>query len=82
MDDKKFFTLVDSIAEKKDKIKILMLFLEEVGGMLTHLRNVGVQWGAAGESCSAYKEAEKYRKIAEKIKEQILSLTIEQKTIN
>jgi len=75
MDDKKFFTLVDCITNKTDKIKILMLFLEEIGGMLTHLHNVGAKWGAAGESCGAYKEGVRYRKIAEQIKKQILLLT-------
>ena len=63
---------ISKVTDKKTKIELSLLFIEEIGGMLTHIKNVGLSWGAGGEECRASKSYNRYREEIEKIKKLII----------
>lgn len=66
--------LIDTIQDKKTKAELLMLFIEEYGGWLTHLQNVGRKWGAGGEEVRANQEEVKCRAHIDKLKSRVIEL--------
>jgi hypothetical protein len=56
MDEQRFFDLIEHLPNKETKLYVLLLFLEEIGGMINHLDAVGSTWGAVGEENRARTE--------------------------
>ena len=57
---------------KKLKIDLFLLLLQEMGGMLQHLASIGASWGAEVKQDRVAASMEYYLKIVEKIKSLIL----------
>ncbi len=57
---------------KKDKIKIVLLFIQEYSGWLQHLQSVGLKWGAGGEEVGANKEIVKVKNHLKKLESLII----------
>ena len=66
--------ILRKIDSKPDKMKMILLFIEEYSGWLQHLKTVGLNWGAAGEEVGANKEAIKARKHIDRLKNELLSI--------
>ena len=64
--------LIEKIKDKKDRIELHLLFIEEYSGWLQHLNGIGLVWGAAGEECKANNEGIKTRKYIDKLKENVI----------
>ena len=65
------------IKDKKAKLELTLLFIEEIGGTLTHLQNTGLMWGAAAEETRSGREFLKYTKIMADLKNIVFNLKIE-----
>jgi hypothetical protein len=70
--DESLIETIQKIKDKKYKVELVLLFIEELGGTLTHLKNAGLSWGAAGEAYRAAIEHRRIKKIVEKLKNIIL----------
>jgi hypothetical protein len=67
--------IIDNLQSKKDKIEIIMLYIEEYSGWLQHVKSAGLTWGANGEECKANKEAVKTRKHIDLLKNKLLEIS-------
>ena len=74
MNELKIVETLNEIEDKKLKAKLALLFIEELGGNLTHIRNTGMAWGAGGEETRAEKEFIKHKKIIEELKDIIIEM--------
>lgn len=70
------FDIIEKLPSKPTKINVLLLFLEEIGGMIHHLESVGCSWGAGGEEDRAFWELVKYKRISKRIKDKINDLVL------
>ena len=68
--------IIETIECKKTKIELLLMFIEEYGGWLQHLRNVGKGWGANGEEVGANNEAMKTKSHIERLRSKVLELSV------
>jgi hypothetical protein len=66
--------IISKILDKKEKGRIISLFIEEYSGWLQHLKTVGLSWGANGEEMGANKEAIKTRKHIDELNSELLKL--------
>ena len=41
---------INKIADKKSRIKLILLFYSEISGWLNHLENIGMSWGATADN--------------------------------
>ena len=66
--------VIDTIPCKKTKVGLLLLFIQEYGGWLQHLKEVGGLWGSNGEEVGANLEAIKTVAHLEKLKSKVQEL--------
>lgn len=67
----------DSVDAKEGKIDLLLLFIEEYGGWIQHLRSVGSNWGASGEESGALRELKKAKAHINELRKKVLELTLQ-----
>jgi hypothetical protein len=66
--------IIKTVADKKSKVELALIFLEEYGGLLQHLKSVGLKWGDRGEEIGANSEFIKCRLHMNELKKFIISL--------
>lgn len=66
--------LINRIADKQSKARLISLLIEEYGGWLQHLNTVGLKWGAGGEEMGANREAVKTRNHINELNNELLKL--------
>jgi hypothetical protein len=65
---------LNNIKDKKAKLELTLLSIEEIGGTLTHLQNTGMMWGATGEETRAAKEFLRYTEIMKNLKNIVFNM--------
>ncbi len=65
--------LIAEISNMEDKVRMLLLFIQEYSGWKNHLVNIGATWGAANEEAGAERELFKVNKHLEKLEKIIIS---------
>lgn len=68
--------IIETVECKKAKIGILLIFIEEYGGWLQHLRSVGKGWGSNGYEVGANNEAMKTKGHIERLMCKVLELSV------
>jgi hypothetical protein len=65
--------LIGKITCKETRVRLLLLFLKEYAGLETHIKNVGLSWGAGGEESRASFAYEKCCQHIEKLNNKIVN---------
>ncbi len=71
--------IIETVDCRETQIDLLLLFIEEYGGWLQHLKSIGLSWGVNGEEVGANKEAVKTRQHLDRLKGKVLELSNIQK---
>lgn len=68
--------IIDKIKNRKHKLELLLLLIEEYGGTLQNCKSVGLMWGAGGEEYRVNKEYIETKKKLKKLKKKVIEIAL------